>query len=176
MTAPFKSSADRRGGVYEITPSVTIEAPPAAVWARLVDVESWWVDSNPEHESLEVLTDPPVLAEGTRLRVHERIAGVPGVAEGAVTGFVPEERVTWEAPRARYRLFGLPVTVSEGVSWELEPADEGTTLTARVWASFPAGPLGRLVEWGFDHLLDGVERDYAHAMRELRYLKGQLEA
>lgn len=161
--------------MYDISPSVTIDAPAEDVWDLLVDVEDWWVASNPEHGSLEIVSDDEELTAGTRLRVEERIAGVPGVAEGEVTAFVPGERVTWEAPRARYRYFGLPLTVAEGVTWELTPAGERTELTAHVWASFSDTLLGRLVEWSFVHLLDGVDRDYDHAMRELEYLKRTLE-
>jgi len=162
--------------MYEIAPSVSIDAPPEAVWAYLVDVEGWWVDSNPEHESIEILSGEDELGDGTRLRVRESIAGVPGVAEGEVTEFDPGRRVTWDAPGARYRYFGLPLVVDEGVSWELAPSDGGTELTARVWASFPDSLVGRIVEWSFEHVLDGVERDYEHAMAELEYIKCELES
>jgi carbon monoxide dehydrogenase subunit G len=47
--------------MFEISPSVRIDAPPGAVWAFLIDVEGWWVPSSPEHESIEVLSDDDVL-------------------------------------------------------------------------------------------------------------------
>ena len=161
---------------YEIAPSIRIAAPPETVWDLLVDIEAWWVASNPEHESLEILTNTGTIGEGTRIEVRERIAGIPGVARGEITDFVPERRIVWEAPKARYRYFGFPLTVSEGVAWEISPQDDGRTeLTARVWASFPDTLWGRVIEWSFNYVVDGVERDYEHAMRELEYLKRAVE-
>lgn len=162
--------------MFEISPSVRVDAPPETVWASLVDVETWWVPSNPEHDAIEVLSDHDSLREGTRLRVEERVAGLPGVAEGPVTEFVPGERITWEAPGTRYRFLGLTITVDEGVTWSVEPDGDGTVLTAHVWARFPDTAFGTLAEWVVVTLLDGVERDYEHAMRELEYLKRQVES
>lgn len=161
--------------MYEISPTVTINVPPERVWEYLIDVEEWWVASNPDHESLEVLSNSEDLDEGTRIRVRERIAGIPGVAEGEITEFVSGERLTWEAPSAEYRFYGLPLEVHEGVTWEVTPTRGGTELTAHVWASFPDTVLGTLAEWSFEHVLRGVERDYQHAMRELEYVKHALE-
>lgn len=162
--------------MFEISPTVEIEESTETVWDYLTAIEKWWVPSNPEHESLEVLSDHNTIQEGTRIRVKERIAGLPGVAEGEVTEFWPRERITWEAPNTRYRYYGLTIHVDEGVSWKLEPTDAGTELTAHVWATFPNTVLGRLVEWSFKHLLGGVEKDYAHAMKELEYIKTELES
>jgi len=167
---------ERTDEMYEIAPSITVDASPQTVWEYVRDVEAWWVASNPEHESLEILSADGTLEEGTSLRVRERIAGVPGVATGEVTEVVPQRRLTWEATDARYRYFGLTVHVDESVSWELTPIDGATELTARVRASFPETLVGSLVEWSFEHLLDGVERDYQHAMRELEYIREELES
>ena len=146
------------------------------VWVFLTEIEEWWVPSNPEHGSLEVLSDHDSLQEGTRIRVEERIAGLPGVAEGEVTEVRPQERITWEAPNTTYRYYGLTIHVDEGVSWKLDPTDGGTKLTAHVWATFPNTLLGMLVEWSFKHVLSGVEKDYAHAMKELEYIKTEIES
>jgi len=162
--------------MFEISPAVEIEAPPDVVWEFLTEIEEWWVPSNPEHESLEILSEHETLREGTRIRVKERIAGLPGVAEGEVTELLPRERITWEAPDTRYRYYGLTIRVHEGVSWMLEPTDRGTNLTARVWATFPNTLLGTLVEWSFKHLLGGVEKDHEHAMKELEYIKAEIES
>ena len=160
---------------YEVAPTIRIAASPEIVWEYLVDIEEWWVKSNPEHESLEILSTTDRIAEGTHIEVRERIAGVPGVARGEITELVPEQRITWEAPGARYRYFSIPLHVSEGVTWEVSPDDGGSELTARVWASFPDSLWGRVVEWSFKHVVDGVERDYEHAMRELEYVKRAVE-
>lgn len=162
--------------MIDFTERVEIEAAPAEVWALLRDVEEWWVPSNPEHESLEVLSDGD-LGRGTRIRIRESIAGVPGEAVGTVTEYRPGEAITWQAPEARYRLHGIPLRVAEAVQWRVE-GEAGlarAALSARVWAEFGSGLRGRLTEWIFRRLLNGVERDRAHARRELLYLKGRLE-
>jgi hypothetical protein len=37
------------------------------------------------------------------------------------------------------------------------------------------GFTGTLTEWVFKHVLDGEERDFEHAMRELDYIKEAVE-
>lgn len=160
--------------IFEISPTVTIAAPMETVWEHLVDIEAWWVRSNPAHEALEILDDGD-LGTGTRIRVEESIAGIPGVADGAITAFEPPHEITWEAPSAHYRYLGLDLTIGEGVSWELAPSRNGTELTARVWGRFPDGVSGKVFEWAFKYLLAGVSRDYEHAMTELEYLKDSIE-
>ncbi|MFB6189927.1 MAG: SRPBCC family protein [Halapricum sp.] len=162
--------------MFEIEPTISIDASPEIVWEYLIEIEEWWVPSNPEHESLEILSDERALQEGTRIRVKERIAGLPGVAEGEITEYVPRERITWEAPNTSYRYYGLTIHVDEGVSWRLAPTDAGTNLTAAVWATFPETLLGTVVEWIFKNVLDGVEQDYRHAVMELKYIKEGVEA
>jgi len=162
--------------VFEFTETIEIEAPPETVWEVVADIEGWWPPSNPEHESLERLDDRG-LEVGARIRIREKIAGVPGEAVGEITEVEPGARVTWEAPAARYRLAGISVSIGEGVTWSLEPhGDDAARLSARVWATFPPGPRGRLLEWFFTRLLRGLEKDREHARVELRYLKRTIEA
>jgi hypothetical protein len=83
-----------------------------------------------------------------------------------------------EAPEARYRCLGLTFTVSEGVTWSVEPWDldgKSTKLSAHVWATFAPGLRGRVIEVAF-RMLGGVDKDREHARTELRYLKRTLEA
>lgn len=163
--------------VFEFTETIVVAAPSAAVWDLLRDVERWWPPSNPEHESIERLDDRDVLEVGARLRIREKVAGIPCVADGEITAVEPLSAVTWEAPRARYRWFGIPITVGEGVTWSIKPSDGGgTRISAHVWATFPPGVGGRVFEWAFRHLLRGVEKDREHARTELRYLKRVLES
>ena len=159
--------------MYEIKASVDIQAKPQEVWDYLIDIEGWWAKSNPEHESLEILNPERELGLGTRMRVKEKIAGVPGVAEGDITDWELGKKVTWTAD-AQYKLPLITKKVKEGVTWWLQDEGDSTTLGADVWASFP-GATGPFVEWFFKHVLNGVERDREHAMTELSYIKANLE-
>jgi hypothetical protein len=58
----------------------------------------------------------------------------------------------------------------------IAPSGSGTRVSARVWAVFPAGLVGRMLEWTFEHVLPGIERDREHARTELRYLQRTIEA
>lgn len=163
--------------MFDFTETVDIDATPAAVWELMRDLERWWPASNPEHVSLERLdTGARELGVGSRLRIRERIAGIPGEATGEITVFVPGWEVTWEAPAARYRLAGVGFTVGEGVTWGIRPSGSATRVSAHVWATFPPGFSGRLLQWSFEHLFHGIERDREHARTELRYLKRVIEA
>ena len=167
--------------MFEFTETILVRAAPATVWEVLRDIESWWPASNPEHDSLERLDDRDVLEVGARLRIRERIGGIPGEAVGEITRVDPQVSVTWEAPSARYRWLGMSITVGEGVTWSVQPhaeppADDATELSAHVWATFPPGRRGRLLELAFRHVLRGVEKDREHTRTELRYLKRTIEA
>lgn len=163
--------------MFEFTETILIEAPPPRVWEVMSDVEGWWPASNPEHQSFEALDDRG-LEVGARIRIREKIAGIPGEAVGAITDVKPGSEVTWEAPETRYRWHGIAMTVEEGVTWRIEPHDEGAgaQVSAHVWARFPTGILGRVVGWAFVRLLDGIEKDREHARTELRYLKRLIES
>lgn len=161
--------------MLQFTESVKIETTPDRAWAYLVNVEKWWPPSNPEHESLEILDRDKALGKGTRIRIRERIAGIPCEAIGEVTEYVERERVTWQAEVARYRLWGITLEVTEGVRWSLGPLEKGVTLSACIWASFPGGPKGRCLEWMFKGPLRGEAKDRSHARRELEYIKQELE-
>jgi Polyketide cyclase / dehydrase and lipid transport len=127
--------------MFEFTESISILAPPPAVWEFLRDVEGWWPASNPEHDSIERLDDRDVLEVGAQLRILEKVASIPGVATGTITRFAPGSAITWEAPEARYKWFGLSFTVGEGVTWRVEPRDDDKSaiVSADVWATFPPG-------------------------------------
>lgn len=162
--------------MFEFTESISIRAPSSTVWDVMRDIEGWWLASNPEHESLERLDDGDTLGVGTRLRIRERIGGVPGEATGTITRIDPGSIVTWEAPRAHYRWFGVPITVGEGVTWRIDQVDyQTTTVSAQVWATFPAGLCGRIAEAAFTRILGGVDKDRQHTRTELRHLKTVIE-
>ncbi|MFI0448857.1 hypothetical protein [Actinomadura sp. 6N118] len=50
-----------------------------------LDLDGWWVASNPEHDTLEHLDDRGIEV-GARVRIREKIAGIPGEAIGEITG------------------------------------------------------------------------------------------
>lgn len=161
--------------MFDFTESVLVEAPRPRVWQTLSDIDRWWAASNREHMSLEHLDSLPPTQVGARLRVREKIGGIPGVATGAITAVDPGTAVTWQAD-ARYRWLGIPVRVNEGVTWRAESVGETSTrVSARVWATFPRHPVGRMFGFAFTHLLHGVERDREHTRTELRYLKDVIE-
>jgi hypothetical protein len=161
--------------MFAFTEAILIDAPQEAVWRVIRDVDGWWLASNAEHESLERLDSRPVTEVGAKLRIREKIGGIPGEAVGTITSVEPDSAVTWEA-EATYRWLGMKLTVDEGVTWRVQPqGNEKSLLSARVWAAFPQGPLGRLAAIGFVHLFNGEEKDREHARTELRYLKRVIE-
>ncbi len=160
--------------MFEFTEAIEIKAPAPAVWEVLHDLEGWWPASNPEHESLERLDDRGIEV-GARIRIREKIAGIPGEATGTITNIDPGSSVTWETSKARYRWFGVPITIGEGVTWTVEPSGDTTRVSAHVWATFRSIP-SRLLEPIFTRLLGGIEKDKEHTRIELRYLKRAIEA
>lgn len=161
--------------MFDFTESVVIGVPHPQVWEVLSDIDRWWLASNPEPETLEHLDALAPTQVGARLRIREKIGGIPGEADGTITAVDPGTAVTWEAD-ARYRWLKLPIRVGEGVTWRVEPADGSSTrVSARVWATFPTHFVGRLAAFTFVHLLNGVEKDRKHARTELRYLKQLIE-
>ncbi len=167
---------ERKRDMFEFTESIHIEAPPDVVWQVLEDIEGWWPSSNPEHQSIERL-DSHGIQVGARLRIREKVAGIPGEAIGTITALSPGKEVTWTSDRAKYRWLGQTLILSEGVTWRIEPTGpSATTLSAHVWARFPETLRGRASGWIFVHVLDGVAKDRLHARTELEYLKNSIEA
>ncbi|MCL2585953.1 MAG: SRPBCC family protein [Streptosporangiales bacterium] len=161
--------------MFEFTETISIHAEPSTVWDVMHDLEKWWPASNPEHESLERLDDRGI-EPGARLRIREKIVGVPGEAVGTITRVEPGAEVTWDAPEARYWWLGMGLTVGEGVTWSLDPGSGADTrVIAHVWATFAPGRAGHLTEWLFKNVLDGERKDREHARTELRYLKRVIE-
>ena len=161
--------------MFDFTESVAIEAPHDAVWRVMSDLDGWWPASNPEHIGIEHLDDRPVTEVGARLRIREKIGGIPGEAVGTITEVEAGELVTWEAD-ATYRWLAIRVTVTEGVTWRVRPQHDGTTkVSARVWATNPPGIIGRIAAFTFVHLLGGERKDREHTRAELCYLKRVLE-
>jgi hypothetical protein len=162
--------------MFDFTEAILIDAPQEAVWQVLRNIDGWWLASNADHDSLEHLDMLPVTQVGVRIRIREKIGGIPGEAVGSITSVEPGSAVTWEAA-ATYRWLGISIGVDEGVTWRVQPkGDDKTLLNARVWASSPRRLLGRLAAITFVHLLKGEDKDREHARTELRYLKHIIES
>ena len=173
--SPFIISSRVRGAVlFEFTETASIRATPESVWSRLADVESWWLKSNREHISLEIGSPDKRVAAGTEIAFEERVAGITARACGTVTSLIPGVATTWEG-MASYRYSGFRLAIHEGVTWSIEPDMGSSILSAHVWARFPAGAFGRVLEWYSVHILHIIERDRKHARCELEYLKRVIE-
>jgi hypothetical protein len=161
--------------MFSFNEAILINAPADVVWRELQDIERWWPPSNPEHDSIERLDDRGI-EPGARIRIREKVAGIPCEASGVITHVIPGAEVSWESTEARYGWLGVTLTVSEGVTWRVEPEGAiASRLSARVWAAFPLSLWGRLVGWSFHHILNGVAKDRRHARAELEYLKRTIE-
>ena len=130
--------------------------------------------SNPEHIALEIRSPEKRIAAGTEIAFEERVAGIRGSAAGTVTNLTPGVAATWEGV-AEYRCAGFRMSIEEGVTWSVEPTATGSKLSAHVWARFPSGWLGPLLEWYSTAILRIVHRDREHARCELEYLKRLFE-
>lgn len=160
--------------MFEFTEAVSIRATAENVWSRLSDLGSWWLESNPEHISLEIGSPDKRVAVGTEIAFKERVAGIKASASGTVISLMPGVAATWEGA-AKYRHLGFDLTIHEGVTWRIEPNMSNSTLSAHVWARFPAGAFGRFVEWYSTCILHVIDLDRRHARRELEYLKHLIE-
>ena len=160
--------------LFEFTEAVSIRATAENVWSRLSDLESWWLESNPEHISLEIGSPDKRVAVGTEIAFKERVAGIKASASGTVTSLIPGVAATWEG-LVNYCYCGFDLAIQEGVTWRIEANLRSSTLSAHVWARFPAGAFGRFFEWYSVRILNVIERDRQHARCELEYLKHLIE-
>lgn len=81
--------------LFEFTEGVSVRATAESVWSRLSDLESWWLESNPEHISLEIGSPDKRVAVGTEIAFKERVAGIKASASGTVTSLIPGVAATW---------------------------------------------------------------------------------
>lgn len=130
----------------EVTASVEIDAPPTAVWNRLVDFETYgqW---NPLLTQIEGRA-----AVGERVRAVVDQPGFPPLPLRAeVTAVEPGRRLSWVS--------GVPVrqVLSAAHAFELAPVGESRTRFTQC-ESF-GGPAGAFVpRWIADRLTDGFDR------------------
>lgn len=156
------------------TARVTIDKSKEIIWDYMINLNNWWVKSNDEHDSLKVLSEGDELKEGTLIEIKEKVAGVSCVAIGKIHSLDKYNTVTWESDRAVYNFFGLRVKVREGVKWSLKKSNKRTILSADVFAEFQ-GFFGPLYKFLFKNVLNGIEKDYQHALKEVKYIKSVLD-
>ena len=100
--------------MFEFTETISVQAPPSAVWEVLRDIEGWWLASNPEHDSLERPDDRDTLEVGAQLRIRERNGGIPGEAIGNITRVEPGWGVRWGGLTRRARWCVIPASKRRG--------------------------------------------------------------
>lgn len=61
--------------MYSFTETVLVAASHQRVWEVMGDIEGWWPDSNPDHESFVLLDPGPVTRVGARLRIVQKSPG-----------------------------------------------------------------------------------------------------
>ena len=108
--------------------TVTIAAPPAAVWAVMTDVESW-PELTDSVTSVEKLDSGP-FGVGSRVRIRQ--PKFPTTV-WTVTAFVDNERFVWVATGP-----GVRTTATH----EVTSSDSGSLLRLHI---DQAGPLGGLI-------------------------------
>jgi hypothetical protein len=160
--------------MFQFTESIHIAAPAEQIWKTLVDLETWWPPSNPEHINIEIRSSGKPIDVGTEIVFAEYIAGIKGKAAGFITKWNTGHEAAWEG-EAVYRYYIVPIRIREGVSWLIESKGENSILSAHVWAKFPSTLFGRFLEWYATNLLNVIARDRDHARCELEYLKEVIE-
>lgn len=52
--------------MFDFKATVDIHTTVEKLWGYLIDIEEWWLPSNPEHIELEILSQDKQIDEGTR--------------------------------------------------------------------------------------------------------------
>ncbi len=113
---------------------VTIAAPPAAVYEVIMDPRRLqdWVTIQVSLEN----APPGNLKKGSELTQRLKLAGQAFSVSWKIVENDPVRRVVW--------LGRGPMRSKASVTYELEPAGEGTRFSYANEYSLPGGPLGRM--------------------------------
>lgn len=121
IAAPAAAEVTTSDHGFVVRNNATVTAPPAEVWAALIQPSRYW---NPEHS---------YSGNGANLTLEPRAGGCfcEALPDG---GSVEHLRVTMVQPNRMLRLSGAlgPLGtegLAGGLTWQLEPADGGTRVT-----------------------------------------------
>jgi hypothetical protein len=122
---------------YRIESSVTITAPPAAVWETIQNVPRR-IEWDARVTAVELLTPPPV-GKGAHTRVSYRMFGIPM--------HIDLEMIMWNPP-SRSAVRGMIVGRADRIagSWHVDPNPEGSTTWTTKLMIISSGRLGWLRE------------------------------
>lgn len=160
--------------MFSYTESVTIAASPGVIWSQFVDLERWWSGSHPDHIRMEILSADKRVAMGAQVDFEERIGGTRAEATGRIVSMNEGVGARWEGTTT-YHCLGFRVESETGMEWHIAGMGELAIVSARVWAYFPSGLKGGLLEWYGKRFLKLEEIHEEHTRQELEYLKGLIE-
>lgn len=158
--------------MIEVTNCVYANASREAAWDLISDFEGVWEPSSPAHRGTKVLDEPKQpIRDGLRWWQREKVGLLTGEFVATVHDTKPGHAFSWSTT-ATYLLFGFPINVDEGGTFEILETGTGVTLRHYLWGKLPYN----LLEW-FAFTVLREERAMAeHNLTELRYFKQQLEA
>jgi ribosome-associated toxin RatA of RatAB toxin-antitoxin module len=107
---------------------LTIAAPPAAIWATVIDVESY-PESMTEVRSVEIVEETGPGTRITAWSVH---------LKGSVLEWTEEERVDHEAMRVSFQQVSGDLADFSGY-WKVRPADDGRSSSVTLNVDFDIG-------------------------------------
>jgi hypothetical protein len=157
--------------------SITIQASPEAIWQYAHQPENWTASNPLEHFGLHYDSPDNLPHQGTEFVQKESVAGQYAELHGRFH-YMNAPRLAFWSGTATYPLLGglLKVRLPEGGVLQLQPVEDGTRFSHRVYMDFPDSWLGKLLLWFFETRLKGRQALHDHAYRELVFFKKELEA
>ena len=157
--------------------AVIYDTSPERIWDFASDPKNWTASNPVEHRGLELFSKSGLPETGAMFHQQEYVAGVFADLEGHFL-YVERPRVCVWTGIAKYRFLGglLKIRIAEGGTATLTKLGDGWELAHEVFMDYSDSLFGKLLYWGFVHLLDGQRAVFEHANREVVYFKTYLEA
>lgn len=162
--------------MLEVQAEVLMHSTPGAIWEYMNNIEGWWTLSNSDHVSLEFESAEHHLQEGMRATLKEQFGSIRGESKGIIVRVVPVREVAWQAERAVYSYLFFKIPVRQTVVWSMEERSGQAILAMKVLLVFSQTAWSRVSEWYFTHILRGKQLIISHCLRELLYVKKEIEA